>query len=53
LVGLFRNYGKTKEEIKLRQFKDELEKVANNLEEAIKKAPSREEISNLCTYTCS
>jgi DNA repair exonuclease SbcCD ATPase subunit len=50
---LFGNYGKTKEEIKLQQLKEELEIVANNLQESIKKAPSREEISNLCTYTRS
>jgi hypothetical protein len=50
---LFTNYGKTKEEVKLQQFKKELEKVANNLQEAIKESPSREEVSNLCTHTRS
>jgi hypothetical protein len=53
MVSLFGNYGKTKEEIKLRQFKEELEEVANKLQEAIKNAPNREEISNLCNYTRS
>jgi hypothetical protein len=53
LVSLFGNYGKTKEDIKLQQFKEELEEVANKLQEAIKKAPNREEISNLCNYTRS
>jgi hypothetical protein len=53
LVSLFKNHGKTKEEIKLQQFKEELEEVANKLQEAIKDAPNREEISNLCTYTHS
>jgi Tfp pilus assembly protein PilO len=52
-VSLFGNQGKTKEEIKLQKFKDELEEVANKLQEAIKEAPNREEISNLCTYTHS
>jgi hypothetical protein len=50
LVSLFGNYGKTKDEIKLQQFKEELEEVANKLQEAIKEAPNRKEISNLCTY---
>jgi hypothetical protein len=53
LESLFENYGKTKEEIKLQQFKEELEEVVNKLQEAIKKVPNREEISNLCTYTHS
>jgi hypothetical protein len=53
LVSLFGNYGKTKEEIKLQQFNKELEEVANKLQEAIKEAPNREEISNLCTCTHS
>jgi hypothetical protein len=53
LASLFRNYGMTKEEIKLQQFKVELEEVANKLQEAIKEAPNREDISNLCTYTRS
>jgi hypothetical protein len=38
---LFRNYGKTKEEINLKQFKEELEEVANKFQEAIKEAPNR------------
>jgi hypothetical protein len=49
LVSLYENHGKTKEEIKLQQFKEELEEVANKLQEA----PNREEIINLCTYTRS
>jgi hypothetical protein len=48
LISLFGNHGKTKEEIKLQKFKEELEEVANKLEEAVKEAPNREEISNLC-----
>jgi hypothetical protein len=53
LVSLFGNYGKTREEIKLQQFKEELEEVANKLQEAIKEAPNRVEISNLSNYTRS
>jgi hypothetical protein len=48
-VSLFRNHGKTKEEIKLQQFMEELEEISNKLQETIKEAPNREEISNLCT----
>jgi hypothetical protein len=40
LVSLFGNDGKTKEEIKLQQFKEELEEVANKLQEAIYKRGS-------------
>jgi hypothetical protein len=52
-MSLFGNPGKTKEEIKLQQFKEDLEKVVSNLQEAIKIAPSRNNINNLCTYTHS
>jgi hypothetical protein len=34
LESLFGNYGKTKEEIKLQQFKEELEDVANKLQKS-------------------
>jgi hypothetical protein len=50
---LFGNYGNTRKEIKLQQFKEELEEVANKLQESIKEAPNREETSNLCNYTRS
>jgi hypothetical protein len=53
LLSLFGNHGKTKEEIKLEHFKEELEKVVSNLQEAIKGAPSRDNIHNPCTYTRS
>jgi uncharacterized protein YpuA (DUF1002 family) len=52
-MSLFGNPGKTKEEIKLQQFKEDLEKVVSNLQEAIKIAPSRNNINNLCAYTHS
>jgi hypothetical protein len=52
-MSLFGNHGKTKEEIKLQQFKEDLENVVGNLQEAIKIAPSRDNINNLCTYTRS
>jgi hypothetical protein len=44
---------KTKEEIMLQQFKEDLEKVVGNLQEAIKIAPSRDNINKFCTYTRS
>jgi hypothetical protein len=50
LMSLFGNHGKTKEEIKLQQLKEDLEKVVSNLQEAIKIAPNRDNINNLCTY---
>jgi hypothetical protein len=53
LMSLFGNHGKRKEQIKLQQFKEDLEKVVSNLQETIKVAPSRDNINNLCTYTCS
>jgi hypothetical protein len=49
-MTLFGNHGKTKEEIKLQQLKEDLEKVVSNLQEAIKIAPNRDNINNLCTY---
>jgi hypothetical protein len=36
-VSLFGNHGKTKEEMKLQQFKEELEEVATKLQESMKK----------------
>jgi hypothetical protein len=36
LMSLFGNHGKTKEEIKLQQLKEDLEVVVSNLQEAIK-----------------
>jgi hypothetical protein len=53
LMSLFGNHGKTNEKIKLQQFKEDLEKVVSNLQEAIKISPSRDNINNLCTYTHS
>ena len=53
LKNLFGNHCKTREECKFDKLKGELEKIVSNLQEAIKTAPSGDDISNLCSYTCS